>query len=458
MSFQTINPATEEVVATFPEISDQELDKKLSAAHACFRNDWSKRSVAQRCRLIAKAAELAEQDADRHARLMSLEMGKPIQQARWELRTFVAILKYYATNGEAFLAPEQLPDVDGALLVKQPLGVILAIEPWNWPYYQVARVIGPQLVAGNVVVLKHAESVPQCALAIESLLKDAGFPEGAYTNLFVSLQQVDDAIEDDRISAVTLTGSERAGSTVGAIAGKSLKKVVLELGGSDPFLVLESAPLDVAAAKAARGRLVNAGQSCVAAKRFIVVGKERAHAFVEALAAEMRMYQPGDPMDEKTNLGPLFSERGLTGILRQIDTAVSAGARLVVGGKRVSRRGFYLEPTILTDIARDNPVFGEEIFGPVACVYAVDSEDEAVEIANATKFGLGGSVHGADEDHCRKIAERIESGMVMINSANVTIPETPFGGIKKSGFGRELSKLGIGEFINHKLIRSFPPA
>jgi succinate-semialdehyde dehydrogenase / glutarate-semialdehyde dehydrogenase len=415
-----------------------------------------RRTVAERCRLMAKAAQLTESDAERHARLMSLEMGKPIQQSRSEVRVFVAILRYYANNGEAFLEPERLPGVEGAMLLKQPLGVVLAIEPWNWPYYQVARVIGPQLVAGNVVVLKHAETVPQCALAIEAVLRDAGFPEGAYTNLFVSLQQVDNAIEDDRVSAVTLTGSERAGSTVGALAGKNLKKVVLELGGSDPFIVLESAPLSFAAARGAFGRMVNAGQSCVASKRFIVVGKNRATEFTNALAAEMNAFRAGDPMDEQVNLGPLFSERGLNTLLKQLDAAITHGATLVTGGKRMNRPGFYLEPTVLTDISRRNPVFGDELFGPVASVYAVETEDEAVDLANSTRFGLGASVFGVDEAHCREIAERIESGMVMINQTNVSIPETPFGGVKRSGFGRELSRLGIGEFLNYKLVRSFP--
>jgi succinate-semialdehyde dehydrogenase/glutarate-semialdehyde dehydrogenase len=456
VAYQTINPATGEVLGTVPEISDAELEAAIGRAQTCFETDWPHRSAGERCTIMARAAAKLREKAEEHAQNITLEMGKPIQQARGEIGLSANILDYYAKHGETYLKPRELPEAPGSVVLTQPIGIILGIEPWNFPYYQVARVAGPQLVAGNVVMIKHAESVPQCALAIERLFAEAGAPEGAYTNLFVSIDQIDRSIGDFRIRGVALTGSERAGSAVGERAGKHLKKSVLELGGSDPFIVLEDAPLEPTLDNASFGRMLNAGQSCTASKRFIVIGNERGQAFVDGLARRMSAFQPGDPRDPHTTLGPLFSERALKRLLDQIESAEKAGARIVLGGKRIDRPGFYLEPTILTDITKENPIFFQETFGPVASVYIVESEQEAIQLANATTFGLGSSVFGADVIRAQRVAEKIDSGMVFINQTASTIPETPFGGVKNSGYGRELSELGFGEFVNRKLVRTFP--
>ena len=457
MAYQTINPANGEFVKSFAELSDDQLAVAIARAQNCFATDWRNRPIRERCRIMADAAAHLRETADRHAHKITLEMGKPIQQARGEIALSASILDYYARHGEAFLQPRELSEVPGAVVVTQPIGIVLGIQPWNFPYYQVARVAGPQLVAGNVVIIKHAECVPECALAIERLFADAGAPSGAYTNVFASIDQIDRCIGDFRIRGVTLTGSDRAGSAVGERAGRHLKKSVLELGGSDPLIVLEDAPLEPALDNACFGRMFNTGQSCTASKRFIVVGEERGRAFLEGLAERMRAFQPGDPRDPETRLGPLSSERALQGLLGQIESAVKAGARVVLGGRRVERPGFYMEPTILTGIGPDNPIFFQETFGPVASVYVVESEQEAIQVANATHFGLGGSVFSADTTRAERVAERLECGMVFINQTPSTIPETPFGGVKNSGYGRELSELGFGEFVNRKLIRTFAP-
>jgi succinate-semialdehyde dehydrogenase/glutarate-semialdehyde dehydrogenase len=380
-------------------------------------------------------------------------MGKLIDQARGEVLLSAAILDYYAQHGEQFLATTTLPDAPGSIVVSEPIGVILAVEPWNFPYYQLARVAGPQLVAGNVVIGKHASNVPQCAIAFARLFEEAGAPAGVYSNILCSVSQVDLLIDDFRVRGVTLTGSEKAGKSVAARAGLNLKKVVLELGGSDPFIVLEDADLELAIDQAEKGRMENTGQGCICSKRFIIIGKERGSIFLDGLVKKMGSLEAGDPFDPKTQLGPLVSEGALKGLLGQIEGAKAAGARIVLGGKQINRPGFYLEPTIITDITEDNPLFQEETFGPIASVYVVESEEEAIQLANATQFGLGSAVFGTDIEHVQQVARRIESGMVFINSAGLTSPELPFGGIKNSGFGRELSELGVGEFLNKKLIR-----
>jgi succinate-semialdehyde dehydrogenase/glutarate-semialdehyde dehydrogenase len=338
----------------------------------------------------------------------------------------------------------------------EPIGVILAIEPWNFPYYQLARVAGPQLVAGNVLVVKHAENVPQCALAFARLFEKAGAPVGLYTNIFASHDQIGRVIEDPRVAGVTVTGSERAGSAVAERAGRSLKKVVMELGGSDPLIVLPDVDLEQAVAGALMGRMFNTGQSCVSSKRIIVVGKERGEAFLNAFKSGLALLQAGDPADADTTLGPLSSERALELILDQIRIATDGGAQVVLGGSRIARPGYYLEPTILIGIDEKNPAWTLEFFGPVASYYVVDTEDEAVALANATPFGLGASLFTADLDRGRKLAKQIDSGMVFINQPAWTAPEIPFGGTKNSGFGRELSELGFGEFVNRKLVNTAP--
>lgn len=329
----------------------------------------------------------------------------------------------------------------------------MAIEPWNYPYYQLARVAGPQLVAGNVVLCKHAPSVPQCALAFERLFTAAGAPAGVWTNVFATNDQCGALIRDIRVQGVTLTGSERAGASIAEQAGKALKKVVLELSGSDPFIILEDADLEAAIAKAAEARLADMGQACAGVKRFIVVGKERGQQFLQGMKVIFESLQAGDPADPKTTLGPVINERALHGLLGQVEEARKAGATVITGGKRVDRPGCYMKPTILTSVDANNPLYLEEAFGPAATLFVVDTEAEAIKIANATTFGLGASVMSDDVGHAREVALQIESGMVFINGGGIATPQAPFGGIKNSGFSRELSELGMQEFVNKKLIR-----
>ena len=456
MTYSTINPATGETVRTFADISDADLGDALEVAQSCYQNDWRRRPVADRARIVKAAAAELRANAAEYARYVTAEMGKLIGTSQAEVGLSAAILDYYADRAETFLAPRELPESPGAVIETEPIGVILGIEPWNFPYYQLARVAGPQLMAGNVLVIKHAENVPQCALAFARLLEKAGAPAGVYTNVFASIDQIGRVIEDPRIAGVTVTGSERAGSVVAERAGRSLKKSVMELGGSDPLIVLQDADLEHALAGALFGRMFNTGQSCVSSKRIIVVGQQRGETFLREFSAVLGTLQAGDPADPETTLGPLSSERALDLLLDQIRIARDGGARVVLGGNRIDRPGYYLEPTILTGIDAKNPASVLEFFGPVASVYFVDTEDEAIELANATPFGLGASVFTSDAGRGRQVARQIQSGMVFINQPAWTAPELPFGGIKNSGFGRELSELGFGEFVNRKLVNVAP--
>src|ERR1700761_1013971 len=396
MSFQSINPATGELIKEFPLQSDAEVFAALEKADKLYREDWRLRPVAERVAIIARAAQILRAKRDEYVTYPTLEMGKVTRFAYMEVDLVADILDYYAKNGERLLAAQELPGEPGATLLSEPIGVILAIEPWNFPYYQLVRVAAPQLIAGNVVLMKHAENVPQCALAFERLFEEAGAPEGAYTNLFCSIDQIGKLIEDFRVRGVALTGSERAGTSVGERAGRNLKKVILELGGSDPAIILEGAPLEYAAEQCAMGRTFNSGQGCVNIKRVIVIGKQRGEAMLAALKQKFSEIKVGDPTDESTLLGPLVSERALQGLLKQIEDAKAAGATIVFGGKRVDRPGFYLEPTIITDISESNPLYTQEAFGPVLSFYIVDNEEEALRLANATPYGLGGYVFDAD--------------------------------------------------------------
>jgi succinate-semialdehyde dehydrogenase/glutarate-semialdehyde dehydrogenase len=456
MTYSTINPATGETVDAFADISDADLDKALDTARSCYQDDWRFRPVADRARIVKAAAAELRANAAEYARYVTVEMGKLIGTSEAEVSLSAAILDYYADRAETFLAPHELPESPGAVVETEPIGVILGIEPWNFPYYQLARVAGPQLMAGNVLIIKHAENVPQCALAFARLFEKAGAPAGAYTNVFASLDQIGRVIEDPRIAGVTVTGSERAGSAVAEHAGRSLKKTVMELGGSDPLIVLEDADLQHAVAGALVGRMFNTGQSCVASKRIIVVGQERGEAFLRGFSEGLGSLHAGDPEDPETTLGPLSSEKALDLLLDQIRIAKDGGAHVILGGERIDRPGYYLQPTILTGINEKNPASTLEFFGPVASFYVVDTEDEAIEVANATPFGLGASVFTNDVDRGRRVARQIESGMVYINQPAWTAPEIPFGGIKNSGFGRELSELGFGEFVNRKLVNAAP--
>lgn len=452
MHYSSVNPATGENILTFGFVADAELEQALETAHACYLNDWRHRPVAERVEIMKAAAAELRSNARDYARYITLEMGKLIGTAETEVHLSAAILDYYADRAEKFLAPTELSESPGAVVLTEPLGVIFGIEPWNFPYYQLARVAGPQLIAGNVVVVKHAESVPQCALAFAHAIEKAGAPAGVYTNIFASHEQTARVIGDPRVAGVTVTGSERAGTTVAEQAGRNLKKVVVELGGSDPLIILEDADLDHAIGSAVFGRMFNTGQSCVGSKRIIVVGRKRGEAALSAFTERLASLQPGDPMEPGTTLGPVSSERALNLLLDQIKAATDNGAQVVFGGGRVDRPGFYLEPTVLTGIDRKNPAYVTEFFGPVASFYVVDTDEEAVKLANDTPFGLGASIFTADTARGREIASQIDSGMVFVNQPAWTAPELPFGGVKRSGFGRELAELGFGEFVNRKLV------
>ena len=453
MTYQSLSPFDGKLIKDFDDINGAEYETKLAAAQTCFET-WRHKTYAERAVIIAKAAKLLHDQADAFAHIMTLEMGKRIGEARAEVEFSARILAYYAENAERFLAPVKLnPIVGEAHMESSPIGVIFGVEPWNFPYYQLARIAGPHLMAGNTLVVKHAGIVPQCALAFEKLLLDAGAPVGLYTNLFISHEQAEQVVDDPRIKGVCLTGSVAAGQNVAARAGQNLKVSSMELGGSDAFIVLEDADLDHTIPWAVWGRMYNTGQTCCAAKRFIVVDKV-ADEFLERFQAALSALRAGDPLDEKTSLGPLSSEAALVQLLKQVDDAVAKGAKLVIGGKRIDRPGSYMEPTILTDIKPENPAFRDEFFGPVALFFRVKNEDEAIALANDSDFGLGGSVWTKDAARGRRVASKVETGMMFINNIDWSDPELPFGGIKNSGYGRELGDMGIQEFVNKKLVRT----
>lgn len=390
---------------------------------------------------------------DELASLATLEMGKLIGEARGEIELTASVLDYYAKNAEGFLAPEPLEPLSGeAWIESAPLGVLLGIQVWNLPFHLLARFAAPNLMAGNVVMVKHAESVPECALAFEKIWLDAGAPKGAYTNLFVSHDQVSRLIEDPRIKGIALTGSLGVGKILAGQAGASLKKSTMELSANDPFIVLEDVDLDKAVEWAVWAKMTLVGQSCIGAKRYIIV-EELAEKFLDKFTAAFSAVTPGDPMDEATTLGPLATEEAVVNLVKQVDRAVASGAKLILGGKRMDRPGAFMEATILTDIKPDNPAYREEFFGSVALMFQVKNEDEAVALANDSDFGLGAAIFTRDVERAKRLASRLEAGMVFINQPTWTAPELPFGGIKNSGYGRNLSGLGIQEFINKKVVR-----
>lgn len=456
MAYQTVNPTTGKLIKTYADITDQGLEKALVNAHQTFEANWRHYPVAERAKVVSTAAAILRKKHEEYAHYLTLEMGKLINEARAEINLAADILDYYAKKAESYLKPRMLLESHGAELHIEPIGILLGIEPWNFPYYQIARVAGPQLMVGNVLLLKHAENVPQSALAFARLFEEAGAPTGVYTNIFASIQQIGKIIEDPRVRGVTVTGSERAGAAIAERAGRSLKKSVLEMGGSDPLIVLEDAPMESTLDSALFGRMFNTGQCCVGSKRIIVIGKGRGKMFLEGFIQRMAALKAGDPEDPDTTLGPLSSEKTLNLLLNQITLAKNGGAKIALGGRRIDRPGFYLEPTILTDINEDNAIYTQELFGPVASCHIVENEEEAIRLANATSFGLGASVFTADVDHGRRVAAKIDSGMVFINQPVWTAAALPFGGIKNSGFGRELSELGFGEFVNYKLINVAP--
>ena len=452
MAYQTVNPSTGELLRTFEEHTDQQMEEMLATADRTFREVWSRKSVRDRTKVIGKAASLMLDQKEKFARFATLEMGKRIAEARGEVELSASILQYYADNAEIFLAQRPLKSIAGEAHIEySPLGVLIGVQPWNYPYYQLARFAAPHLTSGNVMLVKHAPGVPQCAVAFEQLLAEAGAPRGAYTNVFLSNDQVAKLIDDPRTRGVALTGSERAGESLAARAGKNLKKSTMELGGSDAFIVLEDYDLEDAVKMAVIGRIGNTGQTCIGAKRFIFVGS-RINEFLKMFRAALESLKVGDPFDETVTLGPVSSEAALNLLLKQTNEAVAHGAKILTGGKRVDRKGSFMEATILTDIAPGNPAYRQEFFGPVALVLAAKDEEEAIAIANDSPFGLGGSIYTKDTERGKRIASRIETGMVFINYPSVSTADLPFGGIKRSGYGKELSDLGIQEFLNKKLI------
>lgn len=425
---------------------------EISIADETFQS-WRKTSYAERAELLHSVAKLMRKQQDQLSKLITLEMGKLLAQSYGEIALSADIIDYYATNGEAFLSDQTLETEFGEAYIKStPIGVLLGVEPWNFPFYQVARFAAPNIMAGNVVLIKHASNVPQCALAIQELFAQAGAPKGLYTNLFVSGSRIDDVVADPRIKGVALTGSEVAGASIAAVAGKFLKKSVLELGGNDAFIVLEDADLDKAVDWAVVGRMNNTGQCCVASKRIIVL-EEVADAFLDKFKAKLSGLKVGDPMDEETELGPLSSEGAVIQLIEQVQRSVRAGAKVLLGGKLINRKGAFIEATILGDVKPGMAAYHEELFGPVASFYRVKNEQEAIELANDSPFGLGGSIFTNDIERGKRLAEQIDTGMVFINHPTWTQPDLPFGGTKGSGYGRELSSLGIQEFVNKKLIR-----
>lgn len=452
MAYQTVNPANNKLIKEYSSHTDADVEAALSTADALYHSDWSKGSIDKRLAVLHKLADLIDSRTEELAKIASVEMGKLIAQSRGEVKLCAQIARYYADNAKQFLAPVKYPSEMGEAWVEHhPIGVVMAVEPWNFPYYQLMRVLAPNLAAGNPVLAKHASIVPHCAETFAHLVREAGAPDGAWTNLFISSDQVANIIADDRVQGAALTGSEKAGSIVAAQAAKHIKQSTLELGGNDVFVVLDDADLEKAVKIGVNARLANAGQVCTAAKRFIVHEKV-AEQFLTKYTEAFRAITIGDPLDENTRLGPLSSKDALETLTKQVYEAVKNGATLHYGGKPVQREGSFFEPTVLTNINRDNPAYFEEFFGPVAQVYVVKNDDEAVKLANDSHYGLGGAVFSKDIDRAKKMASRIETGMVWINWLTDTAPELPFGGVKRSGYGRELSDLGIKEFVNQKLV------
>ncbi|CAM5521059.1 NAD-dependent succinate-semialdehyde dehydrogenase [Leifsonia shinshuensis] len=452
MSYAVTNPATGETVKTFDTITDAGLEAAIASADNAYRT-WSKTTtVEERAALVRRVGELHVERRQELADIIVREMGKPVEQALGEVDFAGAIYEYYADNASEFLKDEPIQLLDGtgsAVVRRSALGVLLGVMPWNFPYYQVARFAGPNLIIGNTILLKHAEQCPESAAAIERIFLDAGFPEGAYVNIYASHDQIEKVIADPRVQGVSLTGSERAGAAVAEIAGRNLKKVVLELGGSDPFILLSTDDLDATVQNAVDARLDNSGQSCNAAKRF-VVADELYDSFLEKFTAKLAEVEATDPTSESSALGPLSSLKAAEGLDEQVKRAVANGATLVRGG---GRNGAFFETTVLTDVTPDNPASKEEFFGPVAQVFRAKDEADAVRIANDTPFGLGSYLYTTDEEQALRVADQIEAGMVFVNVVLADGAELPFGGVKRSGSGRELGRFGADEFVNKKLIR-----
>jgi len=453
-AYTTTNPTTGATEREFESLTAAGVEDVLSRSMAAYE-PWRNTSTAERAAALARTADLYEQQADELAQAITTEMGKPTEQALGEVQLAAAIYRYYAENGPDLLKSETL-DVGGAdesIVQKEPVGPLVGVMPWNYPYYQVARFVAPNLMAGNTIILKHASICAGSSVLMEEKLHEAGVPTDAYINVFASSDQVADMIADPRVRGVSLTGSEAAGASVAETAGRNLKKAVLELGGSDPFIVLDTDNVEKMAETAAKARLSNAGQACNSPKRLIVPDKYF-DDFVAGVTKAFETAKVGDPSDPDTVVGPLSSVDARDNVVEQVQKAVSQGATLHTGGEALAGDGAFMSPAVLTGITKDMDAYSEEIFGPVAMVYRVSSEDEAVKLANDVDFGLSGSVWGSDVDKARDVADRLDVGMAYVNEHGTTLPGLPFGGVKRSGFGRELGRWGMGEFVNTRLRRS----
>ena len=451
MPIASINPATGETIKTFEPLTESQIENKLQLAADTFRT-FRRTTIAEREPMMRRAAEILETEKSEFARIMTLEMGKPIKAAVGEAEKCAWVCRYYAEHAGLHLADQIVETNAKRSYVRfQPLGAVLAVMPWNFPFWQVFRFAAPALMAGNVGLLKHSSNVPQCALAIEDIFRRAGFPEGAFQTLLVGSEMVQRILEDERVAAATLTGSEPAGRSVAAIAGKQIKKTVLELGGSDSFIVMPSAKIAEAITTGVKARTINNGQSCIAAKRFIVA-ENIYDEFERGFVAEMQALQVGDPLKESTDIGPLATEQTLKDVDEQVKTSVAAGALVLTGGKRVERPGNFYEPTVLVNVPKDSPASCEEVFGPVAMLFRAAGIDEAIEIANSTSFGLGAAAWTNDANEQERFIDELEAGCVFINGMVASDPRLPFGGVKNSGYGRELGEFGIREFVNIKTV------
>lgn len=450
--YKVTNPATGQVLEEFPVASDDEIRQALDDSDRAYYS-WRQLSVHDRAKIIRRAGELFSTRAEELGKIMTTEMGKRIEESLGEMAIVAEICAYYADNSENLLSDEFMTIQGGeARIQKRPIGVLLGIMPWNYPAYQVARFAVPNLLLGNTILLKHAPSCPKSAAAIEELFLEAGVPAGAYINVYATNEQVEWMLADPKIQGVSVTGSERAGSAVASAAGKNLKKVVLELGGSDPMIILDPEDLDVMVATAVASRMGNTGQACNAPKRMIVMD-DIYMPFVQKLTERMSAFVPGDPMDPATSLAPLASASAAEKLIAQIEKAAAQGANIRTGGKRIEGPGAYVEPTVITNVTAEMDAYHEELFGPVAVVYRVTSDEEAIRLANDTPFGLGSSIFSADPTRAQRVGEQIEAGMVYINEPGGTQADLPFGGIKRSGIGRELGPLGIEEFMNKRVVR-----
>ena len=452
MAIHTVNPATGETLKSFAALTDREIDERLDRAHRAAAT-WRRTPLDERVAVLRRAAELLDAHKHEYGRLMTLEMGKTLKSAAEEAAKCATGLRYYADHAARFLA-DQPVDAKGerSYVAFEPIGVVLAVMPWNFPFWQVVRFAAPALAAGNVGLLKHASNVPQCALALEQLFLDAGAPRGVFQTLLIGSDPIPRIVADDRVAAATLTGSEGAGSSVASAAGKAIKKTVLELGGSDPFVVMPSADLDAAVKTAVTARTINNGQSCIAAKRFIVA-EPIADAFTEKFVAAMKALVVGDPMLEGTDIGPLATQQIRDDLHGQVQRSVAGGARLLLGGRHREGKGWFYEPTVLADVSPQSPAFREETFGPLAAIIRARDLDHAIELANDSRFGLGAAAWTRDEGEIGRFARELAAGQVFINGMVASDPRFPFGGVKKSGYGRELALFGLHEFVNVKTVR-----